>query len=84
MANYGGEHRRERDRWARVVAGGLVRCARCGLPIGKGSLWELDHAEDGSYLGPSHRKCNRQAGMRKAHRAMRQEEQFRPRGSRVW
>jgi hypothetical protein len=66
---YRGAHDRERRRWALQVEQGLVTCARCGGLIEAGALWDLDHAPDGqSYLGPSHRRCNRRTA---AHRAAR-------------
>ena len=38
-------------------------CARCGRPIVPGTDWDLDHGPDRlSYLGPSHRRCNRSNG----------------------
>ncbi len=66
---YGWEHRRERARWAPRVATGETSCARCGWPILPGQLWDLDHASGkSSYLGPSHRRCNRSAGAAKGNR----------------
>ena len=53
-----------RRRLAPLVAKGTVPCARCGDLIGAGESWELDHRDDGrGYLGPSHRRCNRRAGL---------------------
>jgi hypothetical protein len=60
---YGGNHRRERRRWAPKVRAGKVSCSRCGEPILPWQRWDLDHADDGdprSYLGPAHARCNRQ------------------------
>jgi len=66
---YRGAHDRERRRWALQVAQGMVSCARCGRLIEPGAHWDLDHAPDGqSYLGPSHRACNRRTS---THRAAR-------------
>jgi hypothetical protein len=60
---YGAAHRTVRAQVARLVAAGGARCARCGLPIVPGTPWDLDHAAGkNGYLGPSHRRCNRQAG----------------------
>ena len=63
---YGGSHSRLRRRVAQVVAGGRVRCARCGELIVPGrDLWDLDHSDDGKgYLGASHRVCNRSTSRR--------------------
>src|SRR5687767_5283998 len=61
---YGWDHRRERARWAEVVALGGCVCVRCGLPIAPGEPWDLDHLDQGDdddYRGPSHRGCNRAA-----------------------
>jgi hypothetical protein len=48
---YGYEHRRRRKQVARSVEAGLAHCARCGLPIEAGSLWDLGHND----LGPGTR-----------------------------
>jgi hypothetical protein len=62
---YGAAHRSLRAGVARVVEAGEAVCARCGLPIRPGEPFDLDHGPDrSSYLGPSHRGCNRQAGAR--------------------
>jgi hypothetical protein len=65
---YGTNHQRLRRAWARSVNAGIASCARCGLPIEPGELWDLDHADDrAGYLGPSHTRCNRDtAGRRPA------------------
>jgi hypothetical protein len=58
---YGGSHQKLRKAWARRVAAGLESCRRCGELIAPGEPFDLDHTDDRtSYLGPSHRKCNRQ------------------------
>lgn len=60
---YGASHQRMRKKYRPLVESGQAVCARCGEPIAPTDLWELDHAEDRStYLGPSHRACNRRAG----------------------
>lgn len=66
-SRYGRDHRRLRAQVAVQVALGAVSCARCGLPIGRGEAWDLDHADDGyGYAGASHASCNRAAPMLKA------------------
>jgi hypothetical protein len=37
-------------------------CARCGKPMLEGEELDLDHDENGGYLGFSHALCNRRAG----------------------
>jgi hypothetical protein len=69
---YGAAHRRERARWARVVASGAASCVRCGGELVPGAPWDLDHDESRqTYLGPAHVRCNRSAGARKGNRARR-------------
>jgi hypothetical protein len=60
---YGWRHQQVRARWAPVVAGGGVACARCGVPILPGTSWDLGHVDGDPhhYQGPEHRKCNRGA-----------------------
>jgi hypothetical protein len=75
---YGGSHQKLRRAWARQVAAGVETCRRCGLTIDPSEPWDLDHTPDRTgYLGPSHRKCNRQTS---THRAAQQAT----RHSRVW
>jgi hypothetical protein len=64
MADYGRAHRKLRARWAPLIAGGQVLCARCEKPIHPYEHWDLGHADDhsGRYNGPEHRTCNRSAG----------------------
>lgn len=66
---YDANHDRLRRQWAPRVAAGTIRCARCGLYIGTGEPWALDHTDtrDG-YLGPSHSRCNNSAGGKASHR----------------
>ncbi|WP_236832161.1 hypothetical protein [Blastococcus sp. KM273128] len=71
-ADYGHAHRRLRGKWRRVVARGEAVCVRCGLLIGPGAPWDLDHTDDRTgYLGPAHRACNRAAGARQGNQARR-------------
>lgn len=66
-ARYGGEHQRLRLKLGPQVATGTMPCVRCGFLIEPGELWDLDHAEDGSYRGPAHASCNRRAGAEKVN-----------------
>ena len=47
--------------WARRVAAGAARCARCGHLILPREPWDLGHADydQSVYTGPEHRACNR-------------------------
>lgn len=72
---YGAAHQRLRRQLDPVVAAGGVACARCGLPIVPGTPWELDHTPDRtSYLGPSHKSCNRRAKKRRRRTFVSAEE----------
>lgn len=69
-------HKRERQRWAPVVASGNGWCAEriCLMPtrwLDPGQPWDLahDHARGTGYLGPAHRKCNRAEGAARGNRA---------------
>lgn len=65
---YGAGHDRLRRRLMPTVQQGHTNCARCGQPIQPGEQWALDHNDDRTgYLGPSHKRCNNQAGGRAAH-----------------
>lgn len=70
---YGPRHRRERGRWAKMVAAGGVRCCYCDREVEPGSLWDLCHSEvePALYMGVAHAGCNR-------------GEPHRNRTSRVW
>jgi hypothetical protein len=70
----------------RLVDAGQAFCARCGGYIAPGEPFDLDHTLDRtSYLGPSHRSCNR-AEPNKRRRAKVATTELRPRlrWSRVW
>jgi hypothetical protein len=58
---YGAQHQRLRRIWAPRVAGGQVPCARCGMLIAAGELWDLGHDDHNRdrYTGPEHARCNR-------------------------
>ena len=85
---YGAPHRTLRAGIARLVESGQAVCARCKQPIAPGTDWDLDHGPDRtSYLGPSHRKCNRVAGARNGAaitNARSTNEPAKLRWSRVW
>jgi hypothetical protein len=69
-------HQNRRKAVALDVANGGAICARCGKPIHPEALWDLDHSDDRtSYLGPSHRRCNRATAGRARRRRL---------FSRVW
>jgi len=64
-SKYGYRHQQLRKQLARAVAGGGVRCARCGEAIIPGEPWDLGHVDgsDTLYQGPEHAyRCNRRAG----------------------
>jgi hypothetical protein len=63
---YGAAHKALRLRYLRAIESGqVVLCARCSRRILPGAPFDLDHTPDrSSHLGPSHRRCNRQAGAR--------------------
>ena len=66
---YGAYHQRLRRELKELVEAGALPCARCGEPILPGEAWDLDHSDDrGSYLGPSHAKCNRATKKRRTSR----------------
>ncbi len=68
---YGRHHQLERQRWARIIARGGVRCARgvqckhavdgLGGVIDPGADWDLGHVDGDKsrYAGPEHAECNR-------------------------
>lgn len=74
---YNADHRRERERWKRLIAGGSVHCARCGRLIDpEDPFWDLGHDDvlrDGSTWGPEHRRCNRGAPSKRRARVRRQQ-----------
>lgn len=71
---YGSAHRRLRAKWAPIVAGGGVLCARCSMPIDPDELWHLGHrdGDPDEYNGPEHVRCNCRTQRRS--REMRAEE----------
>lgn len=78
---YGYEHKKMRERVARVVESGRAVCWRCGDPIEPTEPWDLGHSDSDRslYAGPEHRHCNRATAGRKAWRQARQ-----PTVSRRW
>ena len=61
-------HQRTRRQWvARLKAGELLRCTRCGVLLLWGDDVDLDHldgGDPGDYRGLAHRACNRSWGGR--------------------
>lgn len=64
-SKYGGTHPAERAAWqARLDAGAVVACWRCGRCIPREPrLWQLGHRPSGPSL-PEHPRCNMSAGGR--------------------
>lgn len=76
-ADYGPAHRKERARWAKVVAAGDAYCVEpiCKKPhrwIAPDEPWHLSHDRaSGEWIGPSHRRCNTAEGATYGNRARR-------------
>lgn len=70
---YGWAHQAARKRWEyQLTQAGALPCARCRKPVTPFHEWELDHTDDRTtYLGISHKICNRRAGGKKAQRQQR-------------
>jgi len=66
MSRYGSRHQSLRRALVPTAAG--KPCVRCGESIRPGEPVDLDHADDGSYLGMAHRRCNRADGARRTNR----------------
>ena len=64
---YGYPHQKLRREWAPRVEGGSVACSDCGFPIAPGEPWDLGHdrVDRSRWIGPSHRRCNRNTGLEK-------------------
>ena len=60
---YGRRHREVRAEFAKLVAAGNARCARCGELIEPGTPWDAGHDDHqpSLYSGPEHAGCNRGA-----------------------
>jgi hypothetical protein len=79
LNGYGWKHQQARARVKRLVDAGRAYCARCGGYIVPGEPFDLDHTLDRtSYLGPSHRSCNR-AEPNKRRQAKLATAEVRPR-----
>ena len=78
---YGGGHKRQRERWVKVIArSGGVRCVcdraecdrhdgQCPVIIRAGDAFDLGHSDDRRYwTGPECVGCNRAAGGRNGAR----------------
>jgi len=64
---YDHAHRKQRARWAPLVARGTVDCWRCGQPIQPDEAWDLGHDDHDRTItrGPEHaRQCNRSSAGR--------------------
>lgn len=79
---YGYAHRRERARWAPIVAGGHASCqqglsgssGRCHYPtrtIHPGQRWALGHNDARTaWIGPVHARCNQLDGASRGGKAI--------------
>ena len=76
VSQYGTVHKKARARWENIIAGGRVKCARCGKLIDPEEPWDLGHDDfhPSRYAGPEHRRCNRATA----------RQQPAPRTSRDW
>lgn len=71
----GSASRRERAKWAPVVAAGSVLCIRCGRPIRPNpnlpaqgwhpDHWPIRYEDGGRETHPAHARCNTQDGGRR-------------------
>lgn len=68
---YGTTHQKLRAAWqARINAGEIIHCARCGTRITATTPWDLGHSEDRTtYTGPECQPCNRADGGRRGNAA---------------
>ena len=75
---YGHQHQKLRHEWEqRMAHGAQPTCPRCHQPIRSGQPWQLDHnSQRTGWLGPSHTRCNEQAGQANSTR-MREHWQRR-------
>lgn len=63
---YGYAHRKMRELLLPSAWG--KPCTRCGQPLVRGQLVDLDHSDDRTrYLGFAHRTCNQSAGAKKGN-----------------
>ena len=64
---YGSDHKKMRERVARIVESGRAVCWRCLMPIDPSEAWDLGHDDNdrSRYNGPEHRRCNRATAGRK-------------------
>ena len=66
---YDAEHQKLRRTWqARLDAGEIIHCARCGSRINP-CAWDLGHDDQRQHRGPECIPCNRSAGGRNGARA---------------
>lgn len=82
---YGARHRRIRADLIDAMEDGEP-CCRCGEPMSRIQLLELDHNDDdpARYNGLAHAGCNARAGAVKGNRARGHRGRSRPWHSRVW
>ena len=65
---YDTEHQKLRRTWqARLDAGEIIHCARCGARIDH-RAWDLGHDDQRQHRGPECTPCNRSAGGRNGAR----------------